>query len=154
MSWIVRDLWRSLEEQREEFEKLLAEGKIQAFERINHIASEVAAKWGVFLQLNFPPGQSLLDLDELGHRNISILVYRDRDEFEGIAEQELKEAFRSLNPASFDTAGFGYEGFRVRLPSGRIDCLPGGVHIWCDITPEVWRFLDWLFEHGYQMKSE
>ena len=154
MSWIVRDLWRSLEERREEFEKLLAQGKTQAFERINRIASEVAAKWGVFLQLNFPPGQSLLDLEELGHRNISILVYRDRDKFEGITEQELKEAFRSLNPASFDTAGFGYEGFRVRLPSGRIDCLPGGVHLWCDITPEVLRFLDWLFEHGYQLKSE
>ncbi|HEY4822561.1 MAG TPA: hypothetical protein VIH83_02620, partial [Candidatus Bathyarchaeia archaeon] len=91
---------------------------------------------------------------ELGHRNISILVYRDRDKFEGITEQELKEAFRSLNPASFDTAGFGYEGFRVRLPSGRIDCLPGGVHLWCDITPEVLGFLDWLFEHGYQLKSE
>ncbi|MEK6919567.1 MAG: hypothetical protein AABX62_00825 [Thermoproteota archaeon] len=154
MSWIIRDLWRTLEERREEFEKLLAERKIQAFERINHIASEVGAKWGVFLQLNFPPGQSLLDLDELGRRNISLLVYRDRRKFEGVTGQELKEAFRSLNPVSFDTAGFGYEGFRVELPTGRIDCLPGGVHIWCDITPEVLRFLDWLFEHGYQMKSE
>ena len=154
MSWIVRDLWRALEERREEFEKLLAQGKTQAFERINRIASEVAAKWGVFLQLNFPPGQSLPDLEELGHRNISILVYRDRDKFEGITEQELKEAFRSLNPVSFDTAGFGYEGFRVELPTGRIACLPGGVHLWCDITPEVLRFLDWLFEHGYQLKSE
>ncbi len=154
MSWIVRDLWRTIEERREEFAKLLAQGKIQAFECINRVVSEVGAKWGIFLQLNFPAGQSLLDLDELGRQNISLLVYRDRRKFEGITEQELKEAFRSLNPVSFDTAGFGYEGFRVELPTGRIDCLPGGVHLWCDITPEVLRFLDWLFEHGYQMKSE
>ena len=152
MSWIVQDLWKTLRERREEYEKLLSQGKFQAFETINGIATEVGARWGVLLQVNFPPGQGF-DIGELGRRNLSILVYRDRRKFEGVTEQELKEAFQPLEPLSFDSAGFGYEGFRIKIPSGRIDCLPGGVHLWCEITPQVLRFLEWLFQHAYQVEA-
>lgn len=152
MSWIVRDLWKALEERQAEYETLLAQRKLQAFEVINRIASEVGERHGIFLQVNFPPGRSLTNIKDQGRRDLSLLVYRDRKSFQGIAEEELKKAFQPLNPLSFDSAGFGYEGFKVRLASGRIDCLPGGVHLWCDITPDVLQFLDWLFEHAYQMK--
>lgn len=151
MSWIVKDLWRVLEERRGEYETLLEQGKLQAFEAINRIASEVGAKNGIFVQVNFPPGRSLASAEDIGRRDLSLLVYRDRKKFQGITEGELKQALQALGPLSFDSTGFGYEGFKVRLSNGRIDCLPGGVHLWCDITPEVLRFLDWLFEHGYQM---
>ena len=152
LSWIVRDLWKNLEERQQEYEAQLAQGKLQAFETINRIASEVGARHGVFLQVNFPPGRSLADRGTIGRRDLSLLVYRDRKKFQGISEEELKQALQVLNPASFDRTGFGYEGFKVRLSTGRIDCLPGGIHLWCDITPEVLRVLDWLFEHAYQLK--
>ncbi len=152
MSWIIRDLWQTLEKRRGEYEHFLEEEKLEGFWSINRIASEVGVKWGVFLQVNFPPSRSVRDLGMVGHRDLSILVHRERRSFQGINEGELKEAFRSLNPVSYDNAGFGYEGFRVKLASGRIDILPGGVHIWCEITPEVSRFLDWLFVHAYGLK--
>ncbi len=152
MSWIVRDLWKTLEQRREEYARALDTGKLEVFEAINRIAADVGAKHGVFLQLNFPPGFGLLDKSGLGRRNISILVYRERRKFEGTTLAEMKEEARSLHPVGFDEVGFGYEGIRVRLAPGRIDCLPGGVHLWCEITPEVFRFLDWLFEHAYQVK--
>ncbi len=154
MSWIVKDLWKSLDERQEEYESQLELGKMQAFEIINRIASAVGTKHGVFLQVNFPAGGPLLEKSNIGRRDLSLLVYRDRKKFQGLTEQDLKEAFRPLSPASFESAGFGYEGFRVRIPMGRIDCLPGGVHLWCFITAEVLQFLDWLFEHAYQMKPE
>lgn len=137
---------------RGEYSLLLAENPLQAFETINRIASQVAARYGIFLQLNFPPGQGSLSLSEIGHRDLSMLVHRDRKEFQNVPNDEIKHAFNSLNPVSFDSAGFGYQGFRVRLRSGRIDCLPGGVHLWCEITQDVLIVLDWLFTNAYGMR--
>lgn len=152
MSWIVSDLWRTLEFRREEYDRLLKENGIKAFEIINRLAAEVGARWGTFLQLNFPPGQENATQPGLGHRNLTMLVYRDRKKFDPVSESDVKKAFAPLNPLSFDSAGFRYEGFRVRLPTGRIDCLPGGVHLWCEITPDVLRVLDWLFPNAYGIK--
>ncbi len=153
MSWIIKDLWKSLELHQSEYANFMNDDdRIRAFEIINRIASEVGAKWGVFLQLNFPPGQSRLTTADLGHGNLTILVFRDRKKFANVPESEVRHAFDQLNPTAVDNPGFGYEGFRVRLPKGRIDCLPGGVHLWCEITPDVLQVLDRLFTKAYGLK--
>jgi len=126
---------------------------IESQHMILSIASDVGTKWGVFLQLNFPPGQSNVSTSNLGHRNLTMLVFRDRKKFANVSESEVKYAFDPLGPTAIDSTGFGYEGFRVRLSNGRIDCLPGGVHLWCEITPEVLEVLDWLFTNAYGMKQ-
>jgi len=125
--------------------------RITAYEIVNRIASDVGTKWGVFLQLNFPPGQSSFSSSDLGQRNLTMLVFRDRKKFANVSESEVRQTFDSLNPIAVDGAGFGYEGFRVKLSNGRIDCLPGGVHLWCEITPEILEVLDWLFAKAYGM---
>ena len=127
--------------------------RITGYEIINRIASDVGTKWGVFLQLNFPPGQSNVNSPNLGHRNLTMLVFRDRKKFTNVSESDVKHAFDPLNPTAIDSAGFGYEGFRVRLSKGRIDCLPGGIHLWCEITPQVLELLDWLFANAYGMEQ-
>jgi len=80
---------------------------------------------------------------------VSILVDKNRKKFEMITEDDVKLAIQPLSPQSFDAARFGHEGFRANLPTGHIDCLPSGVHLWCNITPEVLDFLDWIFVNGY-----
>ncbi len=109
-------------------------------------------RWGLFVQVNFPPGHDSPRASGLGHRDLTLLVYLDRKRFEPVSESDVRQAFRPLKPISFDSAGFGYEGFRVRLPTGRIDCLPGGVHLWCEITPDVLLVMDWLFSNAYGLK--
>ncbi|OLE85838.1 MAG: hypothetical protein AUF79_16030 [Crenarchaeota archaeon 13_1_20CM_2_51_8] len=154
MSWIIKDLWKTLELHQSEYANLLTDDdRITAYEIINRIASDVGSKWGVFLQLNFPPGQSNVSSSNLGHRNLTVLVFRDRKKFANVSESEVKQAFDPLNPIAIDSAGFGYEGFRVRLSNGRIDCLPGGIHLWCEITPQVLEVLDWLFANAYGMEQ-
>jgi hypothetical protein len=153
LSWIIKDLWESLEVRRSEYENLLDDGnENRAYETINRIASDIGNKWGVFLQLNFPPGQSSFSSSKLGHQNLTVLVARDRKKFTNVSESEVRQAFDPLNPIAIESTGFGYEGFRVKLSSGRIDCLPGGLHLWCEITPEVLGVLDWLFTNAYEMK--
>jgi len=154
LSWIITDLWKTLELHQSEYANLLTDDdRITAYEIINRIASDVGSKWGVFLQLNFPPGQTNVSSSNLGHRNLTVLVFRDRKKFANVSESEVKQAFDPLNPVAIDSAGFGYEGFRVRLSNGRIDCLPGGVHLWCEITPQVLEVLDWLFANAYGMEQ-
>lgn len=152
MSWIVKDLWETLDKRRGEFESLWADHSLRGFETINWIASEVAEHWGVLIQINFPPGQERPLASKIARKNVSILVDKNRKSFENISEDDAKRAIQSLNPVSFDPARFGHEGFRANLSSGRIDCLPSGVHLWCDITPEVLSFLDWLFPNGYGLE--
>ncbi len=152
MSWIVRDLWETLEKRRAEFENLWKDHTLRAFETMNWIASEVGERWGVLIQINFPPGQERPDATRIGHRNLSVLVDKNRKRFESVTEDEVKKAAQRMSPLSFDPARFGHEGFRAKIASGQIDCLPSGIHLWCGITPEVLDFLDWIFVNGYGLK--
>jgi hypothetical protein len=152
VSWIVKDLWDTLDQRREEYESLWHDRTLRAFETINWIASEVGERWGVLIQINFPPGQEKPETARIGHRNVSILVDKNRKRFETITEDDVIRALQPLNPRAIDPARFGHEGFRANLATGRVDCLPSGIHLWCDITPEVLDFLDWIFVNGYGLK--
>jgi hypothetical protein len=152
VSWIIKDLWATLDKRCGEFESLWKDHTLRGFETINWIASEVGERWGVLIQINFPPGQERPEAALIGHRNVSILVDRNRKKFEKITEDDVKREIQQLRPQSFEPARFGHEGFRANLPIGRIDCLPSGIHLWCIITPEVLEFLDWLFENGYGLE--
>ena len=77
---------------------------------------------------------------------------KNRKKFDTLTEEDARQAIQPLGPKSFDPARFGHEGFKATLLTGRIDCLPSGVHLWCDITPEVLQFLDWIFVNGYGLK--
>jgi hypothetical protein len=149
VSWIIKDLWDTLDKRRGEFESHWKDHTLRGFETINWIASEVGERWGVLIQINFPPGQERPEAALIGRRNVSILVDKNRKKFEKITEDDVKREIQLLNPQSFDPARFGNEGFRANLRNGRIDCLPSGIHLWCNITPEVLRFLDWIFVNGF-----
>ena len=152
MSWIVRDLWSKLEAEQSDYSTLIDTDKLRAFEIINRIAHEVGQRYRVLLQLNFPPGQYGPSVQNLGHRDLSILARQGRKKFEQTSEREIEQVFMQLTPLGFDPVKLGQDGFRARLVEGRIDCLPSGVHLWCEITPKVLEVLDWLFTNEYDLK--
>ena len=149
MSWIIRDLWSTLETRQNQYAPLLATSKVRAFEVINGIAYEVGQRHQVLLQLNFPPGQQGPSLNTLGHRDLSLVIHHGREKFEGVSENEVKKIFLPLEPLSLEPMIRGKDGFKVQVSSGRIDCLPGAVHLWCEITPEILEVLDTLFRKAY-----
>jgi hypothetical protein len=131
---------------------LLDNDKLRAFGIINRIAYEVGQRFGIVLQLNFPPGRLGPGVLDLGHRDLSILVHRGQEKFDPVSEDEVKRVFERLTPLGFEPLKPNQDGFKVQFSDGRIDCLPGGVHLWCEITPEVLRVLDWLFTNAYGLK--
>lgn len=152
MSWIIRDLWSTLESRQNQYAALLATNKVRAFEVINGIAYEVGQRHRVLLQLNFPPGQKGLSLNTLGHRDLSLIIHHGREKFGGVSEAEVKKIFLPLEPRSFEPINRDQQGFKVQLSNGRIDCLPGAVHLWCEITPEILDVLDTLFRNVYELE--
>jgi hypothetical protein len=86
---------------------------------------------------------------DLGHRDLSILVHRGQERFNSVSEEDVKRVFEQLNPLSFEPLKRDQDGFKVQFSDGRIDCLAGGVHLWCEITLEVLEALDWLFTNAY-----
>ena len=152
MSWIIRDLWSKLEAGQSDYSTLLDTDKLRAFEIINRIVHEVGQRYGVLLQLNFPPGQYGPSVQNLGHRDLSILAHRGRKNFEATSEREIEQVFMQLRPLGLDPLNPSQDGFRARLVGGRIDCLPSGVHLWCEISPKVLEVLDWLFKNEYCLK--
>ncbi|MBO0888662.1 hypothetical protein J2P12_06140 [Candidatus Bathyarchaeota archaeon] len=153
MSWIVRDLWTTLECRRDEYGFLLEMDKIRAYEVVNRISDEVGQRHGVILMLSFPPGQYPPKLKGLGHRDLSLLVQRGKEKFGPVSQLEVKRTFEKLKPLRFETLIPNQEGFKAWLSNGVIDCLPGGIHIWCEITPSLLEVLDWLFMNAYGLQQ-
>jgi hypothetical protein len=91
-------------------------------------------------------------MQDLGHQDLSILVHRGQEKFDPVSEEDVKKVFERLNPLSFESSKRNQDGFKAQFSDGRIDCLPGGVHLWCEITPEVLGVLDWLFTKAYGLK--
>ena len=148
MSWIVTDLWRELDEHRAQYAPQLSTSSLKAFGMINDIAARVGARWGLVVQVNFPAG-ARNSRESIGHENLSLLIEPGRKKFEHSTEAEVRRQLEMLGSSKVEPIGGGYEGSRAVLDSGRIDCLPGGVHLWCTITPQVLGFLDWIFTKAY-----
>jgi hypothetical protein len=43
----------------------------------------------------------------------------------------------------------GKEGLRIIRQNGRIEILPGSIHLWCKIDQNVKNYLDWLMQNIY-----
>ena len=43
----------------------------------------------------------------------------------------------------------GKEGAKIFHDGGRIDVLPHSLHIWCEFTPQVIEYCNWLMEKVY-----
>jgi len=147
MSWIVKDLWKELDEHREEYALQLSRSSPKAFAIIGDIAARVGVRWGLIVQVNLPAGARNAR-ESIGHENLSLLIEPGRKKFEHSTESEVRRHLEMLGSSQLKSIA-GYEGFQARLDSGRIDCLPGGVHLWCTITPQVLDFLDRIFTNVY-----
>lgn len=147
MSWIVIDLWKELDDHRAEYSLQLTRSSPKAFAVINDIAGRVGVRWGLIVQVNLPAGAKNVR-ESIGHENLSLLIEPGRKKFEHSTESEVRRHLEMLGSSQLRPIA-GYEGFQARLHSGRIDCLPGGVHLWCTITPQVLDFLDWIFTNAY-----
>ncbi len=148
---LLSELKVELEKNKEEITKMRQTNPRRLFTEINEIAYSTSAKHGFVLQLHFPNPKKLADTDSYGNENLGIVVDPKRKEFP-ISRDSIKEKAEEIFGRVETKDAFmseGKEGVQVFLHNGRIDILPGVIHMWCQIDDNVQKFVDWLLIYCY-----
>ena len=155
-SFLMRDLRFNFLKNKEILQELANKQSNIAYTRINELASYVGRRYGLDLQLHFPVSTKIADFDLYGHENIGIIVDKFRKKFIISREVIKAKAKVSIPRASVSDAYMyeGKEGVRILLEKGRIEILPGSVHVWCLIDPDIENFLNWLLAEVLVTKVE
>jgi len=150
-STIHSDLLYNLSYHRPKLEKDLANSPNFAYQQINQISNFVGSRFQISLQLHFPNSSKIRDVNSYGTENIGIVVDKFRKTFpisREIIKQKAKETLgviKALDAYMYE----GKEGLKIIMDSGRIEILPGSVHLWCNIDENVKIFMDWLMDEIY-----
>lgn len=147
-SELLNDLRYNLKQNENAIQNLTKKNANLAFFKINEIANFVGKRHGVHLQLHFPDTSKILEFESYGNQNIGIVLDKFRKKFI-IPRNLIKDEAKKQIPEASVLDAYMYEdkeGLRIVLKTGRIEVLPGSVHIWCKIDQDIERFMNWLFK--------
>jgi hypothetical protein len=151
-SSLLRDLGSNIDYNRQALETSLKSNPAMAYQKINEIAQFVGSRYRLNLQLHFPDQTKIFEVDSYGTENIGIVFDKHRKRFPIDRETIKSKAIEMVEPARADDAYMyeGKEGVRVTVDSGRMEILPGSIHLWCNVKNDRIRaYVDWLFEKVY-----
>jgi len=143
-----------IESKKDNMRNVVTRNPQQVYAELNQIAYIVSAKYGAQLQFHFPDAKKISDVDSYGNENIGIVVDKHRKRFP-IPRDSIKEKAKEiLGEVDTEDAYMyeGKEGLKIFLKNGRMDILPGSIHLWCKIDDAVKKFVDWLMLECYQIK--
>lgn len=150
-SKILEDLKLNLDTNRILLEKLLKKNPSLVYSKINEIAQFVGSRYGIELRIHFPDPTKISKLDTFGKENIGIVVNRYKKTFSIPREIIKTKAIETIQDATPSDAYMyeGKEGIRISFKKGRIELLPGSVHIWSIIDNEIENYLNWIFNNVF-----
>jgi hypothetical protein len=145
-SKILEDLKMNFNTNRNFFMKYSNSNPNMIYSKINEIAHFVGARYGIDLKLHFPDPSKIYVLDSYGSENIGIVVDRFKKNFSISRELVKSKAIETIPGASVSDAYMyeGKEGVRISLEKGRLELLPGSIHIWSRIDKDVETYVNWL----------
>lgn len=138
-----------------ELERAVKRNPQFAFNQINQITSFVGSKWNVALQLHFPTSSKIMDVNSYGTENIGMVFDKFKKTFP-IARERIKLTAKEMlgNVRADDAYMYeGKEGVKIIGNFGRIEILPGSIHLWCKIDETISSFADWLMQEVYSTPS-
>jgi len=130
---------------------ILAKSPSLAFAKINELCLFVGSRYKVEVRLQFPQHQKIFDTESYGTENIGLIINKFRKTFPIPREQIKSQAIEVLDTVRVQDAYMyeGKEGVRIITKIGRLEVLPGSVHLWCRIDQRVKSYVDWLMEMVY-----
>jgi hypothetical protein len=154
---IHSDLLYNLRYHKNELARDIEKNPNTAFQHINQISTFVGSKFKISLQLHFPNSSKILDVNSYGTENIGIVVDKFKKTFP-IPRDLIKQAAKEMLGEVTTQDAYMYEGkegLKIIMKQGRIEILPGSVHLWCKVNQEISRFMDWLMDAIYfqELKS-
>ncbi|RMF29073.1 MAG: hypothetical protein D6752_06580 [Candidatus Nitrosothermus koennekii] len=148
---IINDLQSIIEQYKDTLKTIKNQYRI--YTELIRLANIVGDKYNINIQLNFPYPEKLKDYDSYGKENITIVIDKHRKQFpisRDMIKDKAKEIFNDVNIK--DAYMYeGKEGVKIFFNDGRIDILPGSLHIWRKIDSKVEEFCNWLFDECYKL---
>jgi hypothetical protein len=145
-SKIIEDLKMNFNTNRNFFLKYSKSNPNMIYSKINDIAQFVGSRYGIDLKLHFPDPSKIYVLDSYGSENIGIVVDRFKKNFSISRELIKSKAIETIPGASVSDAYMyeGKEGVRILFNKGRLELLPGSIHIWSHIDKDVENYVNWI----------
>jgi hypothetical protein len=135
----------------ESLKTLLRRSPNLAYAKINELARFIGSRYQLDLRLQFPEQSKLFDVYSYGTENIGLIINKFRKTFPIPREEVKLHAIKVLGDVQVQDAYMyeGKEGVRVITQNGRMEVLPGSVHLWCKIDQPVKSYVDWLMDMVY-----
>jgi hypothetical protein len=150
-SMLLIDLKSNIDTNRHILYELARKNPNMGYQKVNELARFVGSRYNVDLQLHFVDRKKLLDIQLYGSENIGIIIDKFRKRFP-IDRMRIKDkALEILGNVEVKDAYMyeGKEGLKIILAAGRIELLPGSIHIWCMVDENIKNFVDWVMENVY-----
>jgi hypothetical protein len=152
-SALVEELKSNIHNNRNALYATLKKHPNLVYQKVNEIAVFTGSRYNLNLQLHFPDSKKIYDIDSYGTENIGIVVDKFRKTFpiprEDIKQKAIEIMGNNIQPQ--DAYMYeGKEGIKVILENGRIEILPGSIHLWCKIDEQKLKsYCDWLMQNVY-----
>jgi hypothetical protein len=150
---LIEELRNNILSNRENLHRILNRNPNIVYQKLNELAIFTGSRYSLSLQLHFPNSKKIFDIDSYGTENIGIVVDKFRRTFP-IPREEIKHmAIEALgNSVQVHDAYMyeGKEGVKIVFEKGRIEVLPGSIHLWCKVDDEkIKNYVDWLMQNIY-----
>jgi hypothetical protein len=152
-STLIEELRSNIHNNSENLHRILKRSPNIAYQKVNELALFTGSRYNLNLQLHFPDSKKISDIDSYGTENIGIVVDKFRRTFP-IPREEIKRMAIEVignNVQAHDAYMYeGKEGIKVILEKGRMEILPGSIHLWCKADDEkIKSYVDWLMQNVY-----
>ena len=150
---LFEELRRNIIANSKNLQRILNRSPNVAYQKINEVAIFVGSRYNLSLRLHFPDSKKISDIDSYGTENIGIVVDKfrktfpiPREEIKYMATELLGDKVQARDAYMYE----GKEGVKIILEHGRIEVLPGSIHLWCKVDDEKLKnYVDWLMQNVY-----
>ena len=142
------DLLYNIKYHNNEIQQALKKSPNSAYQYVNQLSEFTGSRYNVTLNLHFPDPKKIYDVENYGKENLGLVVDKFRKKFpipRDTIKQKAMELLGNVTPQ--DAYMYeGKEGLKILSPQGRIEILPGSIHLWCRIDENLIKFCDWLMQ--------
>ena len=145
------ELLFNLKYHNKEIQESLKKNPNIAYQLVNQLVEFTGSRFNVTLNLHFPDPKKIYDVENYGTENLGLVVDKFRKSFP-IPRQLIKQkAIEFLGDVTQQDAYMyeGKEGLKILIGEGRIEILPGSMHLWCRIDENLKKFCDWLMQEVF-----
>ena len=134
-----------------EIQEALKKNPNSAYQLVNQLSEFTGSRYQVTLNLHFPDSKKIYDVENYGTENLGLVVDKFRKQFP-IPREIIKQKAKDFlgNVTAQDAYMYeGKEGLKILFDKGRIEILPGSMHLWCKIDENLKKFCDWLMQEVF-----